>query len=47
MSTRMLTIAAHVVGFVTISVPMFAHHGTASYDTSKSHSTGQRNHQRS
>jgi len=35
MSTRMLTIAALVVGFVTISVPMFAHHGTASYDTSK------------
>jgi hypothetical protein len=35
MRTRMPTIAALVVGFMTISVPLFAHHGTASYDTSK------------
>jgi hypothetical protein len=35
MKTRALTIAAVAVGFLTISVSLFAHHGTASYDTSK------------
>jgi hypothetical protein len=35
MKTRTLTIPALAVGFLTISVPLFAHHGTASYDTSK------------
>jgi hypothetical protein len=35
MRTKMLTIAALVVGFMMISVPLLAHHGTASYDTSK------------
>jgi hypothetical protein len=35
MKTRTLTIAALAVGFLTVSVPLFAHHGTASYDTSK------------
>jgi hypothetical protein len=35
MNTRTLTIPALAVGFLTISVPLFAHHGTASYDTSK------------
>ena len=34
MGARMLAIAALVVGFIAISVPVFAHHGTASYDTS-------------
>jgi hypothetical protein len=35
MKTRTLTIAALAVGFLTVSHPLFAHHGTASYDTSK------------
>jgi Family of unknown function (DUF6152) len=35
MKSRTLTIATLAVGFLTISVPLFAHHGTASYDTSK------------
>src|ERR1700692_78809 len=35
MRTRMPTFTALVVVFITISVPLFAHHGTASYDTSK------------
>jgi hypothetical protein len=35
MKTRTLAIAALAVRFLTISVPLFAHHGTASYDTSK------------
>jgi hypothetical protein len=35
MKTRTLTIAALTVVFLTNSLPLLAHHGTASYDTSK------------
>ncbi len=35
MSSKFLTLAATAVALVTISAPLLAHHGTASYDTSK------------
>ena len=36
MKRKLLTFFAVVVGLPLVSVPMFAHHGTASYDTTKS-----------
>ena len=35
MKTRTLGIALVAVGLLLVCVPLFAHHGTASYDTSK------------
>jgi hypothetical protein len=35
MKTKMLTDVAVIVGLLIVSAPLFAHHGTASYDTSK------------
>ena len=35
MRNRLGTISLLVVGFLAVSIPLFAHHGNASYDTEK------------
>lgn len=35
MRTKLGTISLLVVGFLAVSIPLFAHHGNASYDTEK------------
>lgn len=35
MTKKLMALSMAVVGVVAISVPLFAHHGNASYDTSK------------